>query len=98
MKEMLHRCVAFLLALVLVGLSACAPATNLPAASGRIEIDQAVVRLSGASMDGMNDEMPLAGYMRIKNNGPTDDTLTSIQANFAGKAILHESTVDSNGV
>ena len=82
----------------LMMLSACAPAPRLGTSQDSIEIDQAVVRLPGAPMAGMNSDTSLAGYMLIKNTGVTDDSLVGIQADFAAMSMLHESSVDQNGV
>ena len=81
-------------------LAACAPASTPAASQGGIEVDQAVIRLPGGSMADMNmsDDTSLAGYMRITNNGASDDSLVGIQADFAGSSMLHQSSVDSNGV
>jgi len=79
---------------VFVLLVACAPA----ASQGGIQVDQAVIRLPGGQMAGMNDNTSLAGYMLIKNSGVSDDSLLGIDADFAEMSMLHQSSVDSNGV
>ena len=39
-----------------------------------------------------------AGYMTIKNHGPTADRLVSATVEIAGTAEIHEMSVDGNGV
>ena len=94
-----------LLFTIILILAACAPsplATPSPAplaSRGGIEILEATVRLPGNAGAGVKDTAAtLAGYFVIKNTGPADDSLLSIQADFAGLTMLHESFVDSNGV
>ena len=82
-------------------LAACAPTpTSEPLASQNgIEIYQAVVRLPGGGTSGTkSNTATLAGYMLIKNTGSVNDSLVGIQADFAGIAMFHKSTVDANGV
>lgn len=84
-------------------LAACGPApaaqpTPLASHNG-IDILQATVRLPGGASTGTrSDAAILAGYAVIRNSGAADDNLISIQADFAGMTMLHESFVDSNGV
>jgi copper(I)-binding protein len=68
-------------------LVACSPA----APQSKIEVSQASVRLLGG-------DMPAAGYMLIKNNSSTNDRLLGVKADFAGQPMLHQSSVDANGV
>jgi copper(I)-binding protein len=99
-QGMLKKFVVSVLFLILfsIGLGACVSVGASPTSQGGIEINQAVVRLPGTSMAEMGSEIPLAGYMQIKNIGLTDDTLLGIQADFAEEAMLHETSVDDNGV
>ncbi len=91
----------FLLTAVFMLLAACAPAQSTPtplAVQNGIEIEQASVRIPGGDTAKAGSNTSLAGYMVIKNTGSTDDSLVSVQADFAGMTMLHQSTVDSNGV
>ena len=83
---------------LLVLLVACAPVDTPVAFQGGIEVDQVVIRLPGKQMAGMSDDVSLAGYMLIKNTGASNDSLIGIDADFAGMSMLHQSSVDSNGV
>lgn len=74
-------------------LSSCAPAQS---STSSIEVTSAEVRISGMSMSGMSDTS-LAGFMTIKNNGSTDDSLVGVKVDFA-MAMLHQTTMDANGV
>ena len=63
-----------------------------------IEVTSAEVRIPGMAMPGMNmGDTSLAGFMTIKNNGSTDDSLVGAKVNFA-MAMLHQTTMDANGV
>ena len=72
-------------------LTACAPASPQSTPRSEIEISQASIRLLGG-------DMPAAGYMLIKNTGALDDRLVNARADFAEQLMLHQSSVDSNGV
>jgi copper(I)-binding protein len=78
--------------------AACALAAKPLAAQNGIEIESARLRLPGAAMAGMSSDVSLAGFAVIKNTGGTDDRLVGARADFAGMAMLHESSIDSNGV
>ena len=86
----MKRLVVTLLMLIFL-LTACAPAAKPLASQNGIEIYGASIRL-------LSGDMPAAGYMLIKNTGPTDDRLVNVQADFAQEFMLHQSAVDSNGV
>ena len=89
--------VTLLLGVMLVS---CAPTpSSSPSSQSGIVITSAVVRLPGMAMPGMGmvEDSNLAGYLTIKNTGSTDDNLIGVQADFA-MAMLHQTTVDSNGV
>jgi copper(I)-binding protein len=68
-----------------------APVSKPLATQNGIEIYQAFIRLLGG-------DMPAAGYMIIKNIGAINDRLVNVQADFAEQVMLHQSSVDSNGV
>ena len=84
--------------ILILALAACSPAASSATTNSSILVDQAVVPLPGGVMPEMSANGSLAGYLRIRNSGSSDDNLTGIQANFAGMAMLHKSTIDSNGV
>jgi copper(I)-binding protein len=82
-------------------LIACSPASVAKplASQNGIEIYQPVVRLPGDATSGkVSNSTLLAGYMLIKNTGSVDDSLIGVQADFTGITMLHESSVDGNGV
>jgi len=82
---------SIIILLALVFLCACAPNEALFASGNGIEVYQVSIRL-------LSGEMPAAGYMLVKNNGPAADKLVGAQADFAGSVMLHQSTVDSKDV
>jgi len=86
-----------LLGVMLASCSLGAPSS--PSSQTSIVITSAVVRLPGMAMPGMGtvEDSNLAGYLTIKNTGSTDDSLIGVQVDFA-MAMLHQTSVDSNGV
>jgi copper(I)-binding protein len=56
-----------------------------------IEVSEATVRL-------LSSEMPAAGYMTIRNNGNTADRLVGVTSDDAQHLMLHQSSVDANGI
>lgn len=78
-----------LLCLLIVGLAACSAQPTVP--QSKIDVSNASIRLLGG-------EMPAAGYMLIKNTGNLNDRLLSVKADFADMLMLHQSSVDANGI
>ncbi len=76
------------IAILIFLLAACSPASK-PAS--KIEVSQAVVRL-------LSGDMPAVGYLLIKNTGTLNDRLLSITSDSAQQVMLHQSSVDANGV
>jgi copper(I)-binding protein len=73
-------------------LVACGPANKTPVASQNgIEISDVSIRL----LDG---SMPAAGYLTIKNTGGINDRLIGVTCDAAQQLMLHQSSVDANGV
>jgi copper(I)-binding protein len=80
--------ISILVFLLMFVLTACAPATS---GQSPIEVSDVSVQLFGS-------DTPAAGYMIITNNGDKNDRLLGITADFAQQAMLHQSSVDANGV
>ena len=75
--------------LIFLATGCSTPQSTVP--QSKIEVSQASVRL-------LAGDMPAAGYLLIKNTGNLDDRLVSVSADFADMLMLHQSSVDSNGV
>lgn len=56
------------------------------------------IEVSGATVRLLSGEMPAAGYMSIQNNGSTADRLVGVTSDDAQHMMLHQSSVDANGV
>lgn len=81
-----------LLVFAMILLVACGPANETPVASQNgIEISDVSIRL----LDG---SMPAAGYLTIKNTGSINDRLIGVTCDAAQQLMLHQSSVDANGV
>lgn len=81
-----------LIVLALILLVACGPASKTPMAlQNGIEISDVSIRL----LDG---SMPAVGYLTIKNTGSINDRLIGLTCDAAQQLMLHQSSVDANGV
>jgi periplasmic copper chaperone A len=89
--------IRFLISLVLLlCVSGCASAGSSASGSGGMEVSNATVFLPGGnSMDGMDMDTSLAGYMQIKNASGTDDRLMGVTSDFAD-AMLHETRMNGD--
>lgn len=80
--------ITILVFLLIFLLTSCTPATSGKSA---IEVSNVSVHLFGG-------DVPAVGYMTIKNNGSVNDRLLGVMTDVAGQTMLHQSSVDANGV